>query len=703
MAYAFRDCCDNSNYFYLNGIPGSVSENEVYYILTTSGDEFCATYVQLPSITYSPVTYTLSEMTEQVNCSECQNILPCPDVTVLNFSTESGGTTEVTVNECVIKTLFPMYVDCIVTEPTISVRNNGSVSLFVSGGTPPYSFFSANTITQLGNASSSSNGVYPIFPNATSGTYNITVTDYYQDYQTTSQCVIPEIPTLLSVSCISGRTSIYGNNDGSISLNVTGGTTPYTYLYNGNSINLPLTGLTAGTYTLTVNDSGTNTYYQTQTISCIVSDAPQIMYPQQLCLSFLYCENRYYLNFLSSSTQNFKPVYSLQNPSVIGVTGLTLSYGGTGWETTTSQSSNLQGSCGTSGGVKFDKQTKSSEQPIGTWIGTGLLTQSSEVVVTSGTCNTVVPTVTVNKKDFCSSLTCDGSITLIASSPSGGPFDYFFDGNQVESNVIRNICAGTHYVQVRDSAGNLSVITPVVINELVAGNITKNSAINNPGYATTNNFRNHQFLLRLPDVPEGVTVQGKLKLTVVRTRLWGKEYTSTTFIPNAQFTLNGVRKISAPNVQYDDGIVPISPTSNNPVTFNTISNNTVSTTNTASCGGGGDINTTVYESDVVNIVSNNVFSASTSSVMNWGITNINTGSGSSCVKMKVNIKLQFSYIQDDGECVTIDSTVYDFIETTFEQIYSKPNPTTTIDTPNSYFPGLGPVIDTDPGGPPVDG
>jgi Fe(3+) dicitrate transport protein len=72
-------------------------------------------------------------MTEQVNCDECQNILPCPDVTVLNFSTESGGTTEVTVNECVIKTLFPMYVDCIVVEPTIPVRNNGSVSLFVSG------------------------------------------------------------------------------------------------------------------------------------------------------------------------------------------------------------------------------------------------------------------------------------------------------------------------------------------------------------------------------------------------------------------------------------------------------------------------------------------------------------------------------------------------------------------------------------------
>jgi hypothetical protein len=81
------------------------------------------------------------------------------------------------------------------------------------------------------------------------------------------------------------------------------------------------------------------------------------------------------------------------------------------------------------------------------------------------------------------------------------------------------------------------------------------------------------------------------------------------------------------NVTYLDGILPVNPTSNDAMTLSIISNNTIPTTNTASCGGGGDINTTVYESNVVNIISNNVFSASTSSVMNWGTTNINTGSG----------------------------------------------------------------------------
>ena len=184
MAYAFKDCCDSSNYFYLNGIPGSVSVGETYYVLTTGGDEFCATYVELPGIATSVPTYTLDEMTEYSNCGECQNVLPCPEVTLLDFSSIVGaGVTNVTVNECVMKTLFPMYVDCVTTEPTIPVRTDGIVALFVSGGTPPYSFYSANTINQLGNGASPSNGVYTIFPNATSGTYNINVIDYYQDYQ----------------------------------------------------------------------------------------------------------------------------------------------------------------------------------------------------------------------------------------------------------------------------------------------------------------------------------------------------------------------------------------------------------------------------------------------------------------------------------------------------------------------------------------
>ena len=71
--------------------------------------------------------------------------------------------------------------------------------------------------------------------------------------------------------------------------------------------------------------------------------------------------------------------------------------------------------------------------------------------------------------------------------------------------------------------------------------------------------------------------------------------------------------------------------------------------------------------------------------------------------MKTEIKVQFSTIQDDGECVTVDSTVYESLDAVFEQLYGKPNPTVITDIPNSYFPGLGPEVQSDPGGPPVNG
>ena len=34
MAFGFQNCCDSNEYFYVNNIPNTVSEYEVYYIDT---------------------------------------------------------------------------------------------------------------------------------------------------------------------------------------------------------------------------------------------------------------------------------------------------------------------------------------------------------------------------------------------------------------------------------------------------------------------------------------------------------------------------------------------------------------------------------------------------------------------------------------------------------------------------------------------
>jgi len=75
MAFGFQNCCDIEDYFYVNGIPGSVSEYEIYYIETVQGNTLCGTYVELPELFYQPITYDLVGMTAQTALQVLQLIL----------------------------------------------------------------------------------------------------------------------------------------------------------------------------------------------------------------------------------------------------------------------------------------------------------------------------------------------------------------------------------------------------------------------------------------------------------------------------------------------------------------------------------------------------------------------------------------------------------------------------------------------------
>lgn len=71
--------------------------------------------------------------------------------------------------------------------------------------------------------------------------------------------------TVVNVSCP-------GGSDGSISVSVSGGTSPYAYNWNDNQTTSAVTGLSAGTYTVTITDS--DTPQNDSTISVSVT-APQ--------------------------------------------------------------------------------------------------------------------------------------------------------------------------------------------------------------------------------------------------------------------------------------------------------------------------------------------------------------------------------------------------------------------------------------------
>jgi len=98
------------------------------------------------------------------------------------------------------------------------------------------------------------------------GIYTVTVTDangcnVVKTVELTEPGVLTESGTVVTnVSC-------NGNDDGSIQLNMTGGTNPYLYIWSTGSVLDNINGLSPGTYSVTVTDINGCTYTNTFTIT----------------------------------------------------------------------------------------------------------------------------------------------------------------------------------------------------------------------------------------------------------------------------------------------------------------------------------------------------------------------------------------------------------------------------------------------------
>ncbi|MFN0215154.1 MAG: T9SS type A sorting domain-containing protein [Saprospiraceae bacterium] len=146
-----------------------------------------------------------------------------------------------------------------VTNVLCSGGSDGSVDLTVTGGTPGYTFLWSN-----GAATEDISGLV-------AGTYTVTVTDLNSCTKTGSATILQ--PTALNLSATNINVLCFGGNNGAINLTVTGASPVYTYLWSNSSTAQDLSGLTAGTYTVTVTDNNACT----KTTSSTISQPPQLI------------------------------------------------------------------------------------------------------------------------------------------------------------------------------------------------------------------------------------------------------------------------------------------------------------------------------------------------------------------------------------------------------------------------------------------
>jgi hypothetical protein len=141
-----------------------------------------------------------------------------------------------------------------VTNVTCKGSATGAINLTVSGGASPY------TYSWTGGATTQD------ITNRVAGSYTVTVTDD-NGCTATKTATITEPSTVLSLSATTTNIQCYGEDDGAIDLSVSGGTSPYTYKWNNNATCQDRTGLTAGTYSVTVTDNKGCTATGSYTIS----------------------------------------------------------------------------------------------------------------------------------------------------------------------------------------------------------------------------------------------------------------------------------------------------------------------------------------------------------------------------------------------------------------------------------------------------
>lgn len=338
-------------------------------------------------------------------------------VTVTDNTGGCTSTTSITVTQPSTLTLGVSSVNV-----TCKGKNNGSATGIPVGGTVPYTYAWSNT-TQTGVVASS------LSPQ----TYTLTVTDL-KGCTVTSFVTITE-PPLLTATTSSTSVLCFGTSTGKATVVAGGGNNTYTYLWNStpNQTTSNATGLSAGSYTVTVTDAKGCTATSTTTVTQPPALTASLTKTNVLCFGG------------STGTATATP------------NGGTTAYAFT-WNTTPVQH---------------------------TAVATGLSNQSYTVTVRDANACTYSTTVTITEPPLLQTTinptnsTCynynDGKAT---TSPTGGTPLYTYKWSIAAQTIgaVSNLAIGTYTVTITD-ANNCTTTSTTTITEPPAP--VKNTTVKN--------------------------------------------------------------------------------------------------------------------------------------------------------------------------------------------------------------------------------